>query len=154
MTAPGRLLWRCWRRWRNQTFVLALGIVLSPVIAVVYLGRFVKNLRAKKQKKQEANPARSRTANATSTIQLMTVYSGPGPGNSVLERLLAMDDLFFQFAKNAHAVDVLRLSLVSRSTRAAIKQHWHSKACQKYMCDESMTRCWACDMVVCKVSWA
>lgn len=150
-TSPVRFLWRCWLRWRTQILLLVLGTILSPVIALMFFSRIYKKRKSQRQQRQQSN-ARFRTANTTSEMQLNTVYSGPGPGSTVLERLLAMDDIFFQLARKTHAVDLLRLGLVSRSTRAIIQQHWNTHACQKYLCDGSTTHCWACDMVICKVS--
>lgn len=63
-----------------------------------------------------------------------------------------MDDLFYELVKNAHATDILRLGLVSETTRRILQQHWPETACQKYLCNGSSAHCWVCEVIVCNVS--
>lgn len=147
-TAPLRLVWRSFCRWQNDLLLAVFLIIASPIIVLVRLYTECKKL-LKKSRKQ----TRDTTKGSLSTVQLETVYSGPSPGNSVLERLIAQDDIFYHLVEHAHAVDVLRLGLTSRTARAIVKQHWSTKACQKYLCKGSTAHCWGCDMITCSVGF-
>lgn len=158
LVAPVRFLWRCWCRWAVLIFwalfwplfyslvwplILLYGLCLGSCIGIERLHK----MHDRPLKPQSDSPS-------TTDHELQSIHTGPYPGHSMLEEVLSMDDLFYELVKNAHAVDLLRLGMASKTTRNIVQRHWASRACQKYLCNGSPNYCWVSSQSPGKVALA
>lgn len=149
LLAPVRLCYRCFCRWAWPAFSTSFMAIFyclgflggAVIVGLAYLLRALHTTCTRTNK--------TKTKSTPPMSELHSVYTGAGPGTSVLERLLTIDDLFYQLAKHTHAGDLLHLTRVSSTCHKAVKQHWASQSCQKILCFGTAERCFGCGMPVC-----
>lgn len=149
--APLRLCYRCWCRWSCPALCAFLEMIVKWLWSggVAILLGFAYSHRKIVMAVHRLNYGP--TAPAVPMTELRSIRVSGGAGTSVLERILTMDDLFFQLVGQIHAVDLIRVSMASTACRRAVQQHWFSQACQKSLCFDSAERCFGCDMPICNL---